>query len=101
VDYEGVPVLDVAAPKAEDGSVSIFAVNKDMQEDMLVTVDLRAFELKGVTEHIVLHHDDVKAVNSEANPNNVSPITVQGAKIENGMLTIKLPSLSWNVIRLG
>ena len=101
VDYEGVPLLDVAATKADDGTVSIFAVNKDMQEDMLVTVDLRAFNLTGVEEHIVLHHDDVKAVNSEEHPLNVAPVSVQGGKIENGILTVKLPALSWNVIRLG
>ena len=100
-DYEGVPLLDVAATKAEDGTVSIFAVNKDMQEDMLVTVDLRAFDLKKVEEHIVLHHDDVKAVNSEEHPLNVAPTAVQGGKIENGVLTVRLPALSWNVIRLG
>ena len=101
VDYEGVPLLDVAATKADDGTVSIFAVNKDMQEDMLVTVDLRAFNLTGVEEHIVLHHDDVKAVNSEEHPLNVAPVSVEGGKIENGILTVKLPALSWNVIRLG
>lgn len=65
-----------------------------------MTVDLRAFDLKGVQEHIVLHHDDVKAVNTEENPDNVSPVSAQGAKIEGGVLTVKLPALSWNVIRL-
>ena len=99
-DYERVPVLDAAATKADDGSVTIFAVNKDMQDDLLVTVDLRAFDLKGVQEHIVLHHDDVKAVNTEEHPDNVSPVSIQGAKVENGMLTVRLPALSWNVIRL-
>ncbi len=101
VDYEGVPILDVAATKADDGTVSIFAVNKDMQDDLLVTVDLRAFDLTQVQEHILLHHDDVKAVNSEENPGNVAPVSIQGAKLDGGVLTVKLPALSWNVIRLG
>ena len=101
VDYEGVPILDVAATKADDGTVSIFAVNKDMRDDLLVTVDLRAFDLTQVQEHILLHHDDVKAVNSEENPDNVAPVSIQGAKLDGGVLTVKLPALSWNVIRLG
>jgi len=101
VDYENVPLLDIAATKGEDGTVSIFAVNKDMQEDMLVTVDLRAFDLKEVKEHIVLHHDDVKAVNTEENPSNVAPIAIQDGEIQDGVLQIKIPALSWNVIRLG
>ena len=100
VDYENVPVLDVAATKGEDGSVTIFAVNKDMQEDLLVKVDLRAFNLKDVQEHIMLHHDDVKAVNTEENPNNVAPISIKDGEIKDGVLEIKLPALSWNVIRL-
>ena len=99
-DYEQVPVLDLAATKADDGSVSIFAVNRDTEEDLLVSIDLRAFSLQTVEEHILLHHDDVKAVNTEDNPMNVAPITVQGAKIEDGVLTVKLPALSWNVLRL-
>ena len=100
VDYENVPLLDVAATKADDGTVTIFAVNKDMQEDMLVKVDLRAFDLNAVDEHIVLHHDDVKAVNTEANPNNVAPVSIKDGEIRDGVLEIKLPALSWNVIRL-
>ena len=100
VDYENVPLLDVAATKADDGTVTIFAVNKDMQEDMLVKVDLRAFDLNAVDEHIVLHHDDVKAVNTEENPNNVAPVSIKDGEIRDGVLEIKLPALSWNVIRL-
>ena len=100
VDYENVPLLDVAATKADDGSVSIFAVNKDMKEDMLVKVDLRAFDLNAVDEHIVLHHDDVKAVNTEENPSNVAPVSIKDGEIKDGVLEIKLPALSWNVLRL-
>ena len=48
----------------------------------------------------MLHHDDVKAVNTEDNPNNVAPISIKGGEIKDGVLEIKLPALSWNVIRL-
>ena len=99
-DYEKVPVLDLAATRADDGSVTIFAVNRDTQEDLAVTVNLRAFNLQRVEEHLLLHHDDVKAVNTEDNPMNVAPVSLPGTMIEDGVLTIKLPALSWNVIRL-
>ena len=99
-DYEKVPVLDLAAVRSDDGSVTVFAVNRDMQEDLVVSVDLRAFSLKKVEEHILLHHDDVKAVNTEDNPMNVAPVSLPGTAIEDGSLTIQLPALSWNVIRL-
>ena len=48
----------------------------------------------------MLHHDDVKAVNTEANPDNVTPAAGKGGVIDGGKMSIVLPALSWNVIRL-
>ena len=62
--------------------------------------DLRAFGDLEIVEHIVLHHDDVKAVNTEANPDNVAPMKGNGGVIDGGKLSVKLGKLSWNVIRL-
>lgn len=99
-DYEKVPVIDATATVDDDGNVTIFAVNRDMTEDVLLTCDLRAFGDLKIGEHIMLHHDDVKAVNSEANPDNVVPCNGAGGKIDNGKLEICLKALSWNVIRM-
>ena len=99
-DFEKVPLVDAAAVMGKDGGVTIFAVNRDMQDDILLAVDLRAFSELKISEHIVLHHDDVKAVNTEAKPNEVAPKKVRGGKMDSGKLTVKLPALSWNVIRL-
>ena len=99
-DYEKVPVADAAAAMGDDGNVTIFALNRDMKEDVQLTADLRAFGNMKIAEHIVLHHDDVKAVNTEANPDEVKPKKARGGKIDGGKMTVKLPALSWNVIRL-
>lgn len=99
-DYEQVPLLDATATVADDGSVTLFAVNRDMVEDLSLTCDLRAFGGLKVEEHIVLHHDDVKAINTEAQPDTVSPVTLQNSAIDGGTLIAALPALSWNVIRL-
>ena len=96
-----MPLVDAAATMGEDGSVTIFAVNRDMQEDIQLQCDLRAFGDLKIKEHIVLHHDDVKAVNTEENPDEVSPRKARGGRTEGGRMTVKLPALSWNVIRLG
>ena len=48
----------------------------------------------------MLHHDDVKAVNTEENPDNVRPVKGAGGTLDGGRLTIAIPALSWNVIRL-
>ena len=99
-DYEKVPLVDATATLDDDGNLTIFAVNRDMKEDILLEGDLRAFGDLKVQEHIVLHHDDVKAVNTEEKPDEVVPVTVQPEALDNGRLGIRLPALSWNVIRL-
>ena len=100
-DYTDVPLVDAAATLGDDGSVTIFALNRDLKEDIALEADLRAFGELKVLEHIVLHHDDVKAINTEENPNNVAPQEGKGGTLDGGRLEVVLPSLSWNVIRLG
>ena len=99
-DYEKVPLVDAAATLGEDGSVTIFAVNRDLRDDICLDCDLRAFGGLKPVEHIVLHHDDVKAVNTEENPDEVKPAKGGNAEVDGGKVTVKLPALSWNVIRL-
>ena len=99
-DYEKVPFVDAAAVLNEDGGVTLFAVNRNLTEDIALETDLRAFPGLRVKEHIVLHHDDVKAVNDEQHPDTVAPCTITGDTLDGGHLTSRLPALSWNVIRL-
>ncbi len=99
-DYPEVPYIDAVATLEEDGSVSIFCVNRDMQSDFQLEVDLRSFGDLKLKEHTMLHHDDVKAINTEENPNNVHPTAGPGGKVEDGKATLTVPALSWNVIRL-
>ena len=99
-DYEKVPLVDGTATVADDGSVTIFAVNRDFSEGIELACDLRAFGDMQVVEHIVLHHDDVKATNTEEKPDNVAPAQGKGGVMDGGKLSVVLPSLSWNVIRL-
>ena len=99
-DYEGVPELDATATVVEEGHVTIFAVNRNMGEDISLNVDLRSFPGLNRVEHSLLHHDDVKAVNTEENPDEVKPAAGPGGKLDNGYLNITVPALSWNVIRI-
>lgn len=99
-EYERVPELDATATLADDGSVSIFAVNRNMTEDITLTVDLRDFPGLARVSHELLTHPDVKAVNTEDNPHNVWPAAGKGGTLDGGKLEIVVPALSWNVIRL-
>lgn len=98
-DYTDVPYIDAAAVLCDDGSVTLFCVNRDMSEDYNLSVDLRSFGALSLKEHIVLHHDDVKAVNTAENPNNVVPRKGEGVAAEDGEYALKIPALSWNVLR--
>ena len=98
-DYERVPLVDAAATLGDDGSLTVFAINRSMDEDIELDFDLRAFGDLKAQEHIVLHHDDVKAVNTEANPDNVVPAPGTPVRIDGGKASVVLPALSWNVMR--
>jgi len=99
-DFDQVPLIDAAATMADNGNLTIFAVNRSLTDDVLLDADLRAFGSLQVAEHSVLHHDDVHAVNTEAAPDTVVPVKGDGGALDGGRLQITLPALSWNVIRL-
>ena len=95
--YTGVPFVDAAAVLSEDGSVTLFAVNRDLENAAELTADLRSFGAFRTVTHSVLHHDDMKAVNTEENPDTVKPRDVP-IDLKDGKII--LPAASWNVIRL-
>ena len=64
-----------------------------------VVMDELSFGDLKLKEHILLHHDDTKAVNTEDAPDNVRPHAVSAA-FEDGLLHADLAPLSWNVLRL-
>ncbi len=98
-DYDQVPYIDAAATLSDDGSVTVFCVNRDQTEDFILDIDLRAFGDLKFKEHILLHHSDVKAVNTEDDPENVAPAMGPGGQVEKGMARICVPAFSWNVLR--
>ena len=98
-DYEGVPLIDATATLGGDGSVTVFCVNRDLREDFALEVDLHGFGNLRIGEHILLHHDDVHAVNTEDAPNAVAPVAGPGGEIDGEKATVRIPALSWNVIR--
>ncbi len=96
------PYLDsVITMNEENETVTVFAVNKSLDESMELSCDLRQFEGYEIKKHMVLHHDDVKAVNTEQNPNEVTLAENGVSSIENGVLSAVLPDKSFHMILLG
>jgi alpha-N-arabinofuranosidase len=103
-DFSDVPTLDsTAVLEEESGNITIFAVNRDQKNDLLLDGDLRGFDGKyKIIEHIVMQNDDPKASNTADKPDNVVPHTskVKNSLVQNGEFSIVLPAFSWNVVRL-
>lgn len=94
--YNDVPDMDAAAVMDDAGNVTIFAVNRDLTEPMVLDLDLRSFGDLRPAMHSVLHHDDMKAENTESAPDVVKPVILPCPKPGEPLV---LPAASWNVIR--
>ena len=81
--------------------MTIFAVNRNPHESILLDGDLRGLNDYKFIEYILFEHQDPKAINSVENPLNVVPHRGADIIIDNGRLEMVIPRLSWNVIRLG
>jgi alpha-N-arabinofuranosidase len=100
-DFSDVPVLDAVAVLNEAvGELTIFAVNRDVEDVLSVDCCLRDFPGYRVRECLVMHHPDPKAVNTEEAPDTVMPRTSEEFAMNGTTLTVRIPRLSWNVIRL-
>jgi alpha-L-arabinofuranosidase len=100
-EFDEVPLLEaVATIDEEQGRAAIFAVNRGQDEALLLEGDLRALPGYEVVEHLVLEHVNPKAINTLARPQEVWPHPRGDASLRDGVLTARLPKLSWNVIRL-
>ncbi|MBQ9504507.1 MAG: alpha-N-arabinofuranosidase, partial [Lachnospiraceae bacterium] len=94
-DMESVAVINEEAQE-----LTIFAVNRLLDEDIELDTDIRGFEGYEILEHIVLENDDLKAVNSSEGE-KVSPKKADRSKLDGGLIHSTLKRASWNVIRLG
>jgi alpha-L-arabinofuranosidase len=91
--YGEVPYIEATA--ALNGSeLTVFAVNRSLDEDVTLELELDGFGKLELLGHVQLNNADLKAVNTAANPENVKP----SAGKTNG-LTAQLEKHSWNVIR--
>ena len=95
-----VPYVEtVAVLNEEKAELTVFAVNRSLEESIDLSIDLRQFPNASVLEHIVLEHEDLKAVNSAKDPDQVAPHKNGVTEIKSEEAVAALPKQSWNVIR--
>lgn len=98
--YGEADLLHATAVRADDGTVTVFAVNRGRTEALPLEVALAGLGLTSVVEHSALADADPDARNTLDDPERIAPHAVEGTTLTDGTLTAVLEPLSWNVIRL-
>ncbi len=99
-NYTDVPYVEAACVwNEESGELTLFALNRNLNESTELVCDLRSFEGLTVKEHIVLTSDDLKQTNG-FDGERVAPALCRDTSLAQGTLASMLPKASWNVIRL-
>ena len=101
-NYTDVPYLDAAFVHDEErGELTMFAVNRSLDEDMAVAVDPRGFGEFTRRESVAFSHGDLKAFNTERAPFTVAPRGPVTAACSGPAILgpVVLEKHSWNVVR--
>ena len=83
-----------------DGSLTVFAVNRDQSGPHTLTADLSGFPGLTTATVTVISGDDPSATNTLDAPDTVTPQELPAAPLTDGALSVELPAVSWAMVRL-
>lgn len=92
-NIKNVPYITASVIKNSENEISIFAVNRSLEDNIELNIAFDDMENYKLNEHIELNHTDLKAVNSINNPDNIKPVS------KNTSNEIVLSPHSWNVLK--
>jgi alpha-N-arabinofuranosidase len=96
-----VPYLKLAAVHdGKAGSLTLFALNRSLTEEMPLSLQAAGFSGLSLAQALELHDADLKAINSKAQPERVTPKPLGSVQIAGDRVKARLKPASWNVIRL-
>ncbi|HEY7009359.1 MAG TPA: alpha-N-arabinofuranosidase [Jatrophihabitantaceae bacterium] len=95
-----VPLVDLVAVRQDDGAVHVFVVNRSQTDRASLDLDVRALGGSVRAEHVGIVDDDPDAVNSASEPDRVTVRALDTVAADGGTLSVVLPPLSWNMLRL-
>jgi len=96
-----VPTLKLAAVESFAGdAVTLFALNRDLERPMSVSVALDGFEPLTLAGALQLRHPDLRACNTLERPDEVVPAPLREVASGGGRVDAMLAPASWNTIRL-
>src|SRR5215217_4056544 len=99
--YGSVPLVDAVATIDDDSdAVALFLVHRGVDAPTTVSIDIGSLGPVRLGESITLADDDPNATNTLEQPNRVAPSPNQSARIDDNVLTVELPPISWTALRL-
>lgn len=94
-----VPYVDISVVEnTESRELTVFAVNRSLDEDMELDLSLQGYENAVMTQHVELYSDDLKCENS-AEVQNVKPTERAITSNKGEKQPISLKKHSWNMIK--
>nr|SIP63158.1 Alpha-N-arabinofuranosidase (EC 3.2.1.55) [uncultured bacterium] len=98
--FEGVEAVQAAAAWDEAaGTLTVFAINADTENDQALQIDARGFAGWRLLEHIEMYSDDPSARNTYERPDALLPRRAADTRDDGGTVTARLRKASWNVFR--
>jgi len=91
-------VETVGVHDKEVGQLTVFAVNRSLDDAAELSLDLSDFAGYVPAEYRLLTGSDLKAVNT-ADCEKVATVSASLPAMENGRVQVALPAASWNVLR--
>ena len=94
-----INLLSSCLVRQDNGDVTLFAVNRDLEKPLSVDIDLRGFPKLRLANWSVMD-GDLAEKNTEAQPDRVKPRSHKAAagETQSSPVTVTLPKASWNVL---
>jgi alpha-N-arabinofuranosidase len=97
--YRPCPLLSASAAKTQDGSIVLAITNVSLDKDQTIDFNIAGFNAKTVSGRI-LTSKEADDFNDFKHPNVVAPKAYQDAKLNKGVLTVKIPAKSIIVLNI-
>ncbi|MDO4491730.1 MAG: alpha-N-arabinofuranosidase [Lachnospiraceae bacterium] len=92
-NMKSVPYVDVSAILSEDKKqLTLFLLNRSLQDNAELDLQLEGFEGYTLTQHIAMEGEDLKAVNTASDPHRVKPVNKELSD------QVVLSPHSWNML---
>ena len=93
-----IPYIDCTSVWDKENNKLVIAIlNRSIDKDTDVKIKLADFNPNTKAQHILFNHEDLKAINTAQNPENVIFKNNGDAKIENDTLEVKIEKHSFNL----